>query len=100
MDNAAEDAARSTYFRKTDRFNITHVLRVFAPKTCFFCGKKYSRRTAENQFAKKFLQFFKDLPPGRLITLCFASVILLGTLLLLLPISVKPGIEVGSVDQR
>lgn len=98
MDNAAEDAARSTYFRKTDRFNITHVLRVFAPKTCFFCGKKYSRRTAENQFAKKFLQFFKDLPPGRLITLCFASVILLGTLLLLLPISVKPGMEVGFVD--
>ncbi len=43
-------------------------------------------------------QFLQKQPPGRLITLGFASVILLGTSLLLLPISVKPGMEVGFID--
>lgn len=43
-------------------------------------------------------QFIKKQPPARLITLGFALVILLGTLLLSLPISVKPGKEVGFID--
>lgn len=43
-------------------------------------------------------QFLKKQPPGRLITLGFAFVILLGTFLLLLPISVKSGMEVGFID--
>ena len=42
--------------------------------------------------------FLKKQPPGRLITLGFAFVILLGTFLLLLPISVKPGMEAGFID--
>ena len=44
------------------------------------------------------LQYLKGQPPGRLITLGFASVILLGTILLLLPVSVNPGMEVGVID--
>ena len=44
------------------------------------------------------LQYLKGQPPGRLITLGFASVILLGTILLLLPVSVNPGMEVGVIN--
>ena len=36
------------------------------------------------------IQFLKKQPPGRLIALGFAAVILLGSLLLLLPVSVRP----------
>ena len=43
-------------------------------------------------------QYLKGQPPGRLITLGFATVILLGTFLLLLPISVNPGMKVGVID--
>lgn len=43
-------------------------------------------------------QFIKKQPPARLIPLGFASVILLGACLLLLPISAKPGMEVGFTD--
>lgn len=82
MDNAADDAARSTHFQKKKRDDMIHVLRPFAPKTCFFY----------------FFRFLKNLPPGRLITLGFASMILLGTFLLLLPASIKPGMEVSFVD--
>ena len=98
MDNAADDAARSTYFRKTDRFHITHVLRFFAPKTCFFCGKKAIGPGADHGLVKGFFQFLKGLHPGRLIALGFAAVILLGTFLLLLPVSIKSDMEVGFVD--
>ena len=40
----------------------------------------------------------KEQPPGRLITLGFAFIILIGTFLLLLPISIRPGAEVSFVD--
>lgn len=44
------------------------------------------------------IQFFKKQPPGRLITLGFAAVILLGSLLLLLPVSVRPDAQVSFID--
>lgn len=40
----------------------------------------------------------KSQPPGRLITLGFLAVILIGTLLLLLPVSVKPQADVTFID--
>lgn len=98
MDNATEDAARSTYFSNTDQCDNQHVLRIFAPKTCFFCGKTAMKRVADHGFVKGLFRFLKGLPPGRLIALSFAAVILLGTLLLLLPVSIKPGMEVGFVN--
>lgn len=42
--------------------------------------------------------FFKEQPPGRLITLGFFFVIILGTVLLLLPISIRPDAHVSFVD--
>ena len=45
-----------------------------------------------------FIAFWKRQPPGRLITLGFAAVILLGAALLLLPVSVRPGAEVSWID--
>ena len=47
---------------------------------------------------ERFYMFLKRQPAGRLITLGFALVILTGALVLLLPISVKPGAEVTFVD--
>ncbi len=47
---------------------------------------------------KKFINGIKKQPPGRLITLGFAAVILLGTLILLLPVSIKDGAAVSPVD--
>ena len=44
------------------------------------------------------LNFFKRQPPGRLITMGFAAVILLGTLLLLMPVSVREGANVSFID--
>ena len=44
------------------------------------------------------IRFFKKQPPGRLIALGFAAVILLGAVLLLLPISVRPDAEVTLID--
>ena len=41
---------------------------------------------------------FKKQPPGRLITLGFLAVILIGTLLLLLPVSVRPEADVTFID--
>ena len=46
----------------------------------------------------RFIIFLKKQPAGRLITMGFASVILLGTLLLLLPISVRPTATVSFID--
>lgn len=46
----------------------------------------------------RILEFLKKQPPGRLITLGFALVILLGTFLLLLPVSIRPGAEVSFMD--
>ena len=45
-----------------------------------------------------FIGYLKRQSPGRLITLGFATVILLGACLLVLPISVKPGMEVAFID--
>lgn len=42
--------------------------------------------------------FFKEQPPGRLITLGFFFVIILGTILLLLPVSIRPDAHVSFVD--
>lgn len=47
---------------------------------------------------KRFKQIFNHQPPARLIVLGFASTILLGTLLLLMPFSIRPGITVQPVD--
>lgn len=44
------------------------------------------------------IRFFKKQPPGRLIALGFAAVILIGSVLLMLPISVRPGVEVAYID--
>ncbi len=47
---------------------------------------------------ERIYMFFRKQPAGRLITLGFALVILTGALILLLPISVRPGVEVTFVD--
>ena len=47
---------------------------------------------------KTIASFFKRQPPGRLITMGFAAVILVGSVLLILPISVRPGVEVAYID--
>ena len=47
---------------------------------------------------KRFKQIFNHQPPARLIALGFASTILLGTLLLLMPFSIRSGITVQPVD--
>ena len=47
---------------------------------------------------RRLIDFFKRQPPGRLITLGFASVILVGALVLMLPVSVKEGAEVPFID--
>ena len=43
-------------------------------------------------------EFFKKQSPARLITLGFAGVILLGTVLLKLPVSLREGAEVHWID--
>lgn len=47
---------------------------------------------------KQFGEFLKHQPPGRMITIGFALVILLGAFLLRLPCSVKDGVEVSFID--
>lgn len=47
---------------------------------------------------KHLIFFLKKQPPGRLIVLGFAMLILLGTLLLLLPVSIKDGVQVSFID--
>lgn len=47
---------------------------------------------------ERITDFFRRQPPGRLITLGFAAVIIIGALLLLLPVSVKEGAVVTPVD--
>ena len=44
------------------------------------------------------INFLKIQPAGRLITLGFAALILLGTFLLLLPVSVRPDTSVSFID--
>ena len=44
------------------------------------------------------IRFLKKQPPGRLIALGFAAVILMGSALLMLPISIRPGVEVAYID--
>src|SRR5699024_1100091 len=46
----------------------------------------------------RFIIFLKRQPAGRLITLGFAAAILLGTLLLLLPVSVRSDAKVSFID--
>lgn len=55
-------------------------------------------QAAYGKIMNHLFQFLKKQPPGRLITLGFAFIILLGTLLLLLPVSVQPSMEVGFID--
>ncbi|MDO4261200.1 MAG: potassium transporter TrkG [Eubacteriales bacterium] len=45
-----------------------------------------------------FKNYFKRQPAGRLIAMGFAAVILVGTALLLMPFSVRPGVYVSPVD--
>ncbi|HJD32460.1 MAG TPA: H(+)-transporting ATPase, partial [Candidatus Eisenbergiella stercorigallinarum] len=45
-----------------------------------------------------FINFLKKQPPGRLIAMGFAAVILVGALLLVLPVSVWPDAQVSFVD--
>ena len=45
-----------------------------------------------------FKNVIKEQPPGRLITLGFALIILIGTVLLLLPVSIRPGADVSLID--
>ena len=47
---------------------------------------------------ENFINGFKKQPPGRLITLGFATVIILGALILLLPVSVRDGVTVRPID--
>ena len=47
---------------------------------------------------KQVISYFKRQPPGRLIALGFALVILLGAGLLMLPVSVRPGVQVRFID--
>ena len=47
---------------------------------------------------KRVIEFLKKQPSGRLIPLGFATVILIGTLLLVLPISTNPGKSTGLLD--
>lgn len=63
-----------------------------------FLRKKRFRRNSNGEIMNRLLQYLKGQPPGRLITLGFAAVILLGTILLLLPVSVNPGMNVGVID--
>ena len=44
------------------------------------------------------IRFLKKQPPGRLIALGVAAVILIGSALLMLPISIRPGVEVAYID--
>ena len=44
------------------------------------------------------IRFLKKQPAGRLIALGFAAVILIGSILLMLPVSVRPGAEVTYID--
>ena len=44
------------------------------------------------------MNFFKKLSPGRIIVLGFFSVIVIGTILLKLPISIRDGVSVSWVD--
>ena len=46
----------------------------------------------------KIIGFLRRQPPGRLIALGFASVILLGSVLLIMPFSVQEGVEVRYID--
>ncbi|MBS5724985.1 MAG: TrkH family potassium uptake protein [Clostridiales bacterium] len=55
-------------------------------------------RTAGNKTVKHLIFSIKKQPPGRLIVLGFALVILLGTGLLLLPISVRSDAHVSFID--
>ena len=46
----------------------------------------------------KIIGFLRRQPPGRLIALGFAAVILLGSVLLIMPFSVQEGVEVRYID--
>ena len=47
---------------------------------------------------KRIIEFFRNQPPGRLITLGFFLVIMVGALLLLTPLARRPGVDVRFVD--
>ena len=64
------------------------------------CGSAGSPLTyaAGKDEVKQLVFYLKKQPPGRLIVMGFALVILVGTGLLLLPISVRPDAEVRFID--
>ena len=47
---------------------------------------------------KRIFDFFRNQPPGRLITLGFFLVIMTGAFLLLTPMARRPGVDVSFVD--
>lgn len=57
-----------------------------------------SDKEVMNKMIKYIKQFIKKQSPGRLIAMGFASVILIGTILLLMSVSVKEGTEVSFID--
>lgn len=57
-----------------------------------------SDKEVMNKMIKYIKQFIKKQSPGRLIAMGFASVILIGTILLLMSVSVKEGAEVSFID--
>lgn len=57
-----------------------------------------SDKEVTNKMIKYIKRFVKKQSPGRLIAMGFASVILIGTLLLLMPVSIKEGAEVSFID--
>ena len=57
---------------------------------------KWERR--KERLMKRIFDFFRNQPPGRLITLGFFLVIMTGAFLLLTPMARRPGVDVSFVD--
>ena len=70
----------------------------FHSKNCNSREEELLAATNGRNLMNRFILFFKRQPAGRLITLGFAAAILFGTLLLLLPVSVRSDAEVSFID--
>ena len=62
------------------------------------CGCYVTDKADRSNDTMNIQEFIKKQPPGRLITMGFALVILIGTLLLLLPFSIKSGVTVTPLN--
>ena len=62
------------------------------------CGCYVKDKADRSNDTMNIQEFIKKQPPGRLITMGFALVILIGTLLLLLPFSIKSGVTVTPLN--